>query len=405
MDISGWQSTWHWLLLIVFSCENWHFSGSLYSKKFESVSWTRGIRSGSDHKSNLPSVGCELSAYSVVKALHHYPDLPSRTLPFGWPGALRWCLPWPRSQSHWYVVWSQEFISSPATACFCPLSWDLLGIFWSLVLSDLRVGPGAIVTLLHLYFPCQHLPPGPSDWRPRRNQQQEELVLLSWDNSSPAGEKGPFSGTVRTWGPCCCCWSPATSSAGGWRLDKPKKRRKEDYFTPLCLFLLSEPLLEGSSWGSGHISAHSCLGSLSSAQWTLKKKRDQEVSAGLMVPQNLVHFPTHPSLFTCQDLTPLLQALCPWSITSFCGTDTQSVLAPYYPEPELQLVFTFEFLSFIKCVLMSWKNIDSSFMMWLVSCPHIAECATHLSHRLCYGCDSFESLTNLQRKLWWDHFY
>ena len=63
----------------------------------------------------------------------------------------------------------------------------------------------------------------------------------------------------------------------------------------LCLSLLSEPLLQGSSWDSGHISAHSCLGSLSSAQWTLKKERDQEVSAGLMVPQNLVHLP-NPSI-------------------------------------------------------------------------------------------------------------
>lgn len=193
----------------------------------------------------------------------------------------------------------------------------------------------------------------------------------------------------------------ATTWAGRVCLGAGGERRNS---LPLCLFPLSEPLLEGSSWGSGHISAHSSLGSLSSAQWTLKKKRDQEASAGLMVPQNLVHLP-NPSIIN--DLSgshvpasgpvSMIHNLIPWARHTECP----SSILPRTRTPPNFYIWIF---ILYKCVLMSWEDIDSSFMMWLISCPHIAECAIHLSHRLCYGCVSFESLMNLQRKLWWDHF-
>lgn len=108
------------------------------------------------------------------------------------------------------------------------------------------------------------------------------LSLALWEPGAPAAA----ATTTTSAGRVCL-------GAGGWTTQGKGERR--NIFTPLCLSLLSEPLLQGSSWDSGHISAHSCLGSLSSAQWTLKKKRDQEASAGLMVPQNLVHLP-NPSI-------------------------------------------------------------------------------------------------------------
>ena len=228
----------------------------------------------------------------------------------------------------------------------------------------------------------------------------------------PIGRKDPFSSTLSTWGPCCfcpyhhLCWWGA---AWGLRHGQTKEKGKRRNFHASLSFPLSESMLQGSSWVSGHLSAHSWLGSLSPAQGdTEKEKRpgtecwSNGTSKSCLPPSSVHHY------LLVRVSCPRLQVLCPRYITSFHGRDTQSTLAPSYPEPELHplfgLILYIWIFILIKCVLMSWEDLDSSFTMWLASCPNITECAVHLSCRLFYRCVSFESPMSFQRKLWWDNF-
>lgn len=347
----------------------------------------------------------------LSKALQQYPDLPTHVLPTASLGPLRWCMPWLRSQIPWCVVWSQELIKLTSSHMASSLVPEI-----SLVLSDPCASP--------CWSWCYSYPAPPwtsndgiaswAEWREAKEKREaggarpsllelQQLLRLEGRFLSPA-----------LWAPGDpAAAAPTTTSAGGglpggWGMDKPKKRGKGGMFHPSLSFPLSEPMLESSSWGSGHISAYSWLDSLIPAQGTPLNKRDQEPSVALMVLQNLVYLPA-PSTIICLSgshapvpgAVSTIHNFIPWERhTEYPSSVLPGTRTPptfWFNSLHLNLYPYKMCFDVMRRLRFELYNVAGQF-------PNITECAVHLSCRLFYRCVSFESPMNCQRKLWWDHF-
>lgn len=203
-------------------------------------------------------------------------------------------------------------------------------------------------SFLHLYFPCQHL----ASWAKQFGTKEKSaarrgLILPSWNNSSSDWRR--FLSLCL--GPLLLLPPPPPPSAGrvclgagGWTLGKGERR---NIFTPLSVFPCSQALAAGFFLRFWSHEIMSCLGSLSSAQWTEREKRPGSECWFNGVPQNLVHLP-NPSIIIDLSGSHTCFRPCVQVITHLLHGGLECPSFHLTPEPgEFYLIFTFESLSFI----------------------------------------------------------